>query len=87
MWSLCRGMELMDEGGTTATTGIGVDLVDAYILGAYEAVIAVRGFYGVCTECGEDDHDECILFDGPEISREEFSAYALASLLCSAGGF
>lgn len=62
-------------------------LVDAYIAGAFEAVTAVRNFYETCPECGSDDHDGCLLFDGPEISREEFSAYALSSLLCAAGGF
>jgi len=37
---------------------------------------------GVCIECGDDDHDGCLLADGPIISAQEFldhAAYLIAA--------
>ena len=64
-----------------------VSLVDLYIEEVHEAVEVLREFRGACPECGSFDHDGCLLLDGPEVSNEEFSAHALASLLQAAGGF
>lgn len=64
-----------------------MSLVDLYIDEVHQAVEVLREFRGACPECGSFSHDGCLLLDGPEVSREEFSALALASLLYAAGGF
>ncbi len=64
-----------------------VSMVDLYVEEVHEAVEALRDFRGACPECGEFDHDGCLLLDGPKVSNEEFAAHALASLLQAAGGF
>lgn len=55
------------------------DLVDLYIEEVHLAVRAIRSARGGLVA---DPHK-----GAPPISRSEFAAHALASLLCSAGGF
>ena len=74
----------MDERGEKGKL---MSLVDLYVAEIGQSVEALRDFRGACPECGEFDHDGCLLLDGPKVSDEEFASHALASLLQAAGGF